>query len=102
MDNAWEYHDGKSEEWKGQALQGRRDQVFLMTKVCTHGRDKQVAMRQLDESLRRLQIDHLDLWQVHECVYDNDPERHFAEAVLQLPVRQRPDALDPFDALDLD
>jgi aryl-alcohol dehydrogenase-like predicted oxidoreductase len=79
FDNAWEYHDGKSEEWMGQALKGRRDKVFLMTKVCTHGRDKQVAMRQLDESLKRLQTDHLDLWQVHECVYDNDPERHFAK-----------------------
>ena len=79
LDNAWEYHDGKSEDWMGQALKGRRDKVFLMTKVCTHGRDKQVALRQLDESLRRLQTDHLDLWQVHECVYDNDPERHFAK-----------------------
>ena len=79
FDNAWEYHDGKSEEWMGQALKGRRDKVFLMTKVCTHGRDKKVALQQLDESLRRLQTDHLDLWQVHECVYDNDPERHFAK-----------------------
>jgi len=79
FDNAWEYHDGKSEDWMGQALKGRRDKVFLMTKVCTHGRDKKVAMRQLDESLKRLQTDHLDLWQVHECVYDNDPERHFAK-----------------------
>jgi aryl-alcohol dehydrogenase-like predicted oxidoreductase len=77
FDNAWEYRDGKSEEWMGQALQGRRDKVFLMTKVCTHGRDKKVAMKQLDQSLKRLQTDHLDLWQVHECVYDNDPERHF-------------------------
>src|SRR2546422_1163936 len=80
FDNAWEYHDGKSEEWMGQTLKGRRDQVFLMTKVCTHGRDKKVAMRQLDESLKRLQTDRLDLWQVHECVYDNDPERHFAKS----------------------
>jgi predicted aldo/keto reductase-like oxidoreductase len=79
FDNAWEYHDGKSEEWMGQALKGQRDKVFLMTKVCTHGRDKQVGMRQLEESLKRLQTDHLDLWQVHECVYDNDPERHFAK-----------------------
>ena len=79
FDNAWEYHDGKSEEWMGQALKGRRDKVFLMTKVCTHGRDKEVAMKQLEESLKRLQTDHLDLWQVHECVYDNDPERHFAK-----------------------
>ena len=52
--------------------------VFLMTKVCTHGRDAKVAMRQLEESLRRLRTDYLDLWQVHECVYYNDPERHFA------------------------
>src|SRR5438874_474752 len=79
MDNAWEYHDGKREERMGQALKGRRDKVFLMTKVCTHGRDKKVAMKMLEESLKRLQTDHLDLWQVHECVYDNDPERHFAK-----------------------
>jgi aryl-alcohol dehydrogenase-like predicted oxidoreductase len=78
FDNAWEYHDGKSEAWMGQGLKGRRDKVFLTTKVCTHGRDKKVAMQQLEESLKRLQTDHLDLWQVHECVYDNDPERHFA------------------------
>ena len=79
FDNAWEYHDGKSEEWMGQALKGRREKVFLMTKVCTHGRDKKVARQQLEESLKRLQTDHLDLWQVHECVYDNDPDRHFAK-----------------------
>jgi uncharacterized protein len=79
FDNAWEYHDGKSEEWMGQALAGRRDKVFLMTKVCTHGRGKEVALEQLHESLKRLKTDHLDLWQVHECVYDNDPERHFAK-----------------------
>jgi uncharacterized protein len=79
FDNAWEYHNGKSEEWMGQALKGRRDKVFLMTKVCTHGRDKKVGLRQLEESLKRLQTDHLDLWQIHECVYDNDPERHFAK-----------------------
>jgi aryl-alcohol dehydrogenase-like predicted oxidoreductase len=78
-DNAWEYNQGKSEEWLGRALQGRRDKVFLMTKVCTHGRDKEVAMRQLEESLTRLGTDHLDLWQIHECIYYNDPERHFAK-----------------------
>jgi len=55
-------------------LRGKRDQAFVMTKVCTHGRDKQIAMRMLEESLRRLQTDHLDLWQIHEVVYDNDPE----------------------------
>src|SRR6478609_4900857 len=52
LDNAWEYHDGKSEERMGRALAGgRRDHVFLMTKVCTHGRDATVAMRQLEQSL---------------------------------------------------
>jgi aryl-alcohol dehydrogenase-like predicted oxidoreductase len=49
-----------------------------MTKVCTHGRDANVAMRQLDESLRRLKTDYLDLWQIHECVYYNEPDLHFA------------------------
>lgn len=78
LDNAWEYHDGESERRMGKALEGRRDAVFLMSKVCTHGRDARVAMHQLDESLRRLRTDYLDLWQIHECVYDNDPERHFA------------------------
>jgi len=78
MDNAWEYHEGESEERMGKALVDRRDDVFLMSKVCTHGRDRKVAMRQLTQSLRRLKSDHLDLWQVHECVYPNDPERHFA------------------------
>jgi aryl-alcohol dehydrogenase-like predicted oxidoreductase len=79
LDNAWEYHEGESERRMGRAIQDRRDAVFLMTKVCTHGRDARVAMRQLDESLRRLRTDYIDLWQIHECVYDNDPERHFAK-----------------------
>ena len=78
MDNAWEYNGGRSEEWMGKALQGRRHQVFLMTKVCSHGRDKKVAMQQLEESLRRLRTDYLDLWQLHEVIYDDDPDRHFA------------------------
>jgi uncharacterized protein len=78
MDNAWEYLEGKSEERMGKAIADRRDRVFLMTKVCTHGRDAKVAMRQLDESLRRLKTDYLDLWQVHEVAYHNDPEQHFA------------------------
>ena len=77
MDNAWEYHDGQSEQIMGKALADRREQVFLMTKLCTHGRDKREAMRQLEQSLRRLKTDYLDLWQIHECVYHNDPERHF-------------------------
>jgi aryl-alcohol dehydrogenase-like predicted oxidoreductase len=79
LDNAWEYHDGKSEVRMGKAIKDRRDRVFLMTKVCTHGRDAKTAMRQLEHSLRRLQTDYLDLWQVHECIYYNDPARHFAK-----------------------
>ena len=79
LDNAWEYHEGESERRMGRAIADRRTSVFLMTKVCTHGRDAKVAMRQLEESLRRLRTDYLDLWQIHECVYYNDPERHFAK-----------------------
>jgi aryl-alcohol dehydrogenase-like predicted oxidoreductase len=79
FDNAWEYHEGRSEEWMGECLVGLRDKVVLMTKVCTHGRDKKVAMQQLEDSLRRLKTDHLDLWQIHECVYFNDPDWHFAK-----------------------
>ncbi|MDQ6735649.1 MAG: aldo/keto reductase, partial [Nitrospirota bacterium] len=71
MDNAWEYHEGRSEEWMGRALEGRRHKAFLMTKVCTHGRDKRVAMQQLEQSLRRLRTDYLDLWQIHEVIYED-------------------------------
>ena len=78
LDNAWEYNGGRSEELMGKALQGKRQQVVLMTKVCSHGRDKKVAMQQLEESLRRLKTDYLDLWQIHEVVYEDDPDRHFA------------------------
>jgi uncharacterized protein len=78
MDNAWEYHDGESEKRMGKALaKGKRERVFLMTKVCTHGRDAKTAVRQLEDSLRRLGTDYLDLWQIHEVAYYNDPERHF-------------------------
>jgi aryl-alcohol dehydrogenase-like predicted oxidoreductase len=74
FDNAWEYHNGASEERVGIALKGRRDQAVLMTDVCTYGRNKDIAMRQLEESLTRLQTDHLDVWQVHDVIYYNDPE----------------------------
>lgn len=72
MDNAWEYHDGESERRMGIALQGRRDKVVLMTKVCA--RDGKTALAQLHESLRRLRTDVIDVWQFHEVNYDNDPE----------------------------
>jgi uncharacterized protein len=78
FDNCWDYHDGLSEERLGAALKGKRDQAFVMTKVCTHGRGKEVAMQQLEESLRRLQTDHLELWQIHEVIYYNDPDLIFA------------------------
>ena len=78
FDNAWEYHKGMSEERVGTALKGKRDKAIVMTKVCTHGRKKEVAMRMLEESLTRLQTDHLDVWQVHEVVYYNDPEKCYA------------------------
>src|SRR5262249_21624401 len=74
FENCWEYWNGRAEDWLGRALKGRRDKVFLMTKVCTHGRGKDVALQQVDQSLKRLRTDHLDLWQVHECVYPNTPE----------------------------
>jgi predicted aldo/keto reductase-like oxidoreductase len=79
MDNCWDYHDGLAEERMGKALAegGRRDKVVLMTKVC--GRTAQEAQSNLDDSLRRLKTDHLDLWQFHEMVYDNDPAWIFAD-----------------------
>lgn len=72
-DNCWEYNRGKSEDWLGKGLKGKRDRAFLMTKVCTHGRDAQLAMQMLEQSLRRLQTDHLDLWQIHGVTFQNDP-----------------------------
>ena len=78
FDNAWDYNDGLSERRMGQATADRRDKVFLMTKACVHGRDARVAMRQLEESLRRLKTDHLDLWQIHEVSFENEPPSYFA------------------------
>ena len=74
LDNAWDYRDGICEERMGKALSAgkRRDKVFLMTKCC--GRTAKDAQKHLEESLRRLRTDHLDLWQFHEIVYDNDPD----------------------------
>ena len=73
FDNAWDYHDGGSEEVMGKALAGgRRDKVFLMTKNCD--RDYKGSLKHLDDSLRRLKTDRIDLWQFHEINYDNDPE----------------------------
>ncbi|MGA1874377.1 MAG: aldo/keto reductase [bacterium] len=72
LDNAWEYHGGRSEELMGRALQdGYRAKVFLMTKH--HGRDKGTALKHLEDSLRRLRTDVIDLWQFHEVIYEDDP-----------------------------
>src|SRR5919201_2608288 len=76
MDNSWDYHDGASEIRMGKALRdGYRDKVFLMTKI--DGRSKREATRQLDESLRRLQTDRIDLVQHHEVIRFEDPHRIF-------------------------
>jgi aryl-alcohol dehydrogenase-like predicted oxidoreductase len=76
MDNCWDYNNGQSEIRMGKALRdGYRSKVFLMTKV--DGRDKRTASQQLDESLRRLQTDHIDLLQFHEIIRMSDPVRIF-------------------------
>jgi predicted aldo/keto reductase-like oxidoreductase len=78
MDNCWDYNGGASEVRMGNALRhGYRDRAFLMTKI--DGRSKKEAAKQLDESLRRLQTDHIDLVQHHEVIRYEDPHRIFAE-----------------------
>lgn len=77
MDNSWDYHNGGSEIRMGKALQGGyRKKVFLMTKI--DGRTKEAAAKQIDESLRRLQTDHIDLMQHHEVIRMEDPDRIFS------------------------
>jgi predicted aldo/keto reductase-like oxidoreductase len=77
FDNCYEYHDGRAEVWMGQALAGGwRDKVNIMSKVCIHrgkpfkhpytGTDKEIALQMLQEQLKRLKTDHLDLWMIHE------------------------------------
>ena len=76
MDNSWDYNEGASELRMGKALgEGYRDKAFLMTKI--DGRSKKEAMRQLDESLRRLATDRIDLVQHHEVIRFDDPHRIF-------------------------
>ena len=88
MDNAWEYNDGESERRMGLALKGRRDQVTLMTKVCA--RDRKAAEAQLEESLRRLKTDVIDVWQFHEVNYDSDAEWIFrAEGAIEAALAAR-------------
>jgi predicted aldo/keto reductase-like oxidoreductase len=76
MDNAWDYNGGKSEERMGKALRdGYRQKAFLMTKL--DGRTKAAATEQLEQSLRWLQTDRIDLVQVHEVIRFSDPDRVF-------------------------
>jgi predicted aldo/keto reductase-like oxidoreductase len=77
LDNCWDYNDGQSEIRMGKALRdGYRQKAFLMTKI--DGRTRKAAAQQIEDSLRRLQTDHIDLLQFHEVIRDTDPERIFA------------------------
>jgi len=88
LDNAWCYHDGRSEEIMGRALRdGYRQRAFLMTK--NHGRDGETFRQQLDESLRRLQTDHIDLLQFHEIIHEGEPDRIFSEGAIEAAVAAR-------------
>lgn len=78
FENAWDYHGGQAEEYMGIAMEGKRDKVFLMSKFCNfHGRPEDAtvtgALKHLEDSLRRLKTDHLDLWMMHN-VSGNDAE----------------------------
>src|SRR5580693_6528954 len=78
MDNSWDYNEGQSEIRMGKALKdGYREKVFLMTKI--DGRTKEVAARQIETSLERLQTDRIDLMQHHEVIRFDDPDRIFAK-----------------------
>jgi predicted aldo/keto reductase-like oxidoreductase len=79
LDNSWDYNEGRSEERVGKALHqgGYRQRAFVMTKI--DGRTKEVAATQIDTSLKRLKVDHIDLLQHHEVIRFDDPDRIFAE-----------------------
>lgn len=78
LDNCWDYNEGRSEERMGKALRdGYRERAFLMTKI--DGRSKKAAAEQIDQSLKRLGTDRIDLVQVHEVIRMSDPERCFGK-----------------------
>ena len=89
FDNSWDYHKGGSEELMGKALagKGKRDKVFLMTKVCD--RDYKGAKQNLEDSLRRLKTDHLDLWQFHEINWDIDSEWLYEKGGIKAAIEAR-------------
>jgi uncharacterized protein len=79
LDNSWDYNEGRSEERVGMALSksGYRQKAFVMTKI--DGRTKELATNQINDSLRRLKVDHIDLLQHHEVIRFDDPDRIFNE-----------------------
>lgn len=82
LDNSWDYHDGEAERRMGLALRdGYRDRVFLMTKF--DGQTRTSAARQIDESIQRLGVDHVDLMQLHEVIRHGDPHRAFHEGAFE-------------------
>ena len=90
LDNCWDYNGGESERRMGLALQdGYRAKAFLMTKI--DGRTRTAAAQQIDDSLKRLQTDHVDLMQLHEVIHEDDPQRAFAPdgAIVALQEAQR-------------
>ena len=88
FDNAWDYHDGRSEERMGKALMdGYRDKIILMTKH--HGRDPKVAKQHLEDSLRRLKTDVIDVWQFHEIDEDWEIESIYTSGVLDFALKAK-------------
>ena len=88
FENAWDYHGGKAEEYMGEALKGKRDSVFLMTKFCNYHSnhytpDVAGAMRMLEDSLRRLKTDHLDLWMLHNVSKDDAHDTYRKEGAIE-------------------
>lgn len=89
FDNAWEYHNGRAEDWMGQALSGGwREKAFIMTKACIHhakkydipftGTDKEKALQMLQAQMKRLRTDYIDLWMIHE-IQDADVDIHLGK-----------------------
>ncbi len=90
LDNAYVYNNGRSEELMGKAMRdGYRDKVFLMTKTYTRERDGTGAQEQLEESLRRLQTDCIDLWQVHQVMEPHEPQWIYERGILDVMTKAR-------------
>ncbi|HAV14478.1 MAG TPA: aldo/keto reductase [Opitutae bacterium] len=88
FDNAWDYHGGEAEEYMGVALEGKRDKVFLMSKFCNyHGTQRMAtvasAMKNLEDSLRRLKTDHLDLWMMHNVSGDDAKDAYMSDGAIE-------------------